>query len=181
MKLNNHIKLSGMLIVIVFMVSVAALAVLLIPAYSAENTDSVMLVPLTFENERWALGTEVVTVLPCAAPSKFINGTELDPLIMVIDSNKETLYKRNMRNPRLILIEEPSKDPALLEKVSFRLRFALMEGMETLEFWYDPQEQKEPSVVVDLREAIKRYYDAGGPNQTAPCQQPEVSEDPPQK
>jgi len=46
--------------------------------------------------------------------------------------------------------------------------------METLQFWYDPVEQKEPSVVVDLREAIQRYLDAGGPNQKAPCHQPVI-------
>ena len=175
MKLNIHINNPGLLIAVVFLVSAAVMAISSPSVYAGENTDSVVLVHLVFENERWALGTDAVSLLPCAAPSKFIQGTSEDPLILVLGSNNEKpLYQQNMRNPRLILIEEPSEEPSLLNSVSFKLRFPLVNGMETLQFWYDPVEQKEPSVVVDLREAIQRYLDAGGPNQKAPCQQPVI-------
>ncbi len=75
------------------------------------------------------------------------------------------------------MIEDPKEKPRLLDKVSFNLRFALADGMERFEFWYAPLEQKEPSVRVDLRDAVKKYWDEGGPRQKAPCQQPKYVPD----
>jgi hypothetical protein len=72
----------------------------------------------------------------------------------------------------LIILPEDDSVETVVDEVSFNLIFALTEGMEELEFWYDPLEQQEPSVAVDLREAIKEYTEKGGPNQEAPCQQP---------
>jgi len=162
-------------------VATTILSILSTHAYSQENKDSVVLVHLIFKDENWSVGPDEVLVLPCAAPTKFIRGTESDPLIRVLGSNNEPVYQRQMNNPRLILIEDPKEEPLLLEEVSFKLRFELMDGMEILEFWYDSLEQKEPSLIVDLRDAIKRYLEAGGPDQKAPCQQPEYVPDQLQK
>ena len=157
---------------IVFLMSTAVQTILPVPVFSQDNDASVVLAHLMYENERWSLGQDGVLVLPCEAPSKFINGSEGDPLIKVLGTKGEALYQRHMRNPRFILIEEPSSEPPLLEKVSFKLRFALVDGMEKLEFWYDPLKQNEPSVTVGLSEAIQEYIRRGGSNQKASCQQP---------
>lgn len=177
MKSHKTIKFLCTLFSIALLVSAVVLVVSSRSVYSEENSASVVLVHLIFGDERWSPGFNGVRVLPCEAPSKFINGTDSDPLIKVLGPNEEVVYQRNMRNPRVMLIEEPSTEPWLLEKVSFNLRFALMDGMEVLEFWYDPLEQKEPSVTVDLRDAIQKYWDEGGPDQEAPCQQPEYLPD----
>ncbi len=146
------------------------LAVLARPAHSQENDASVVLVHLMFANERWFVGQDGVLVLPCEGPSKFTGGSERDPLVKVF-GNGEVLYQRNIFDPLIILPEDDTVD-TVLNEVSFKLIFTLVGGMEELEFWYDPLEQQEPSVVVDLREAIQEYMEKGGPDQEAPCQQP---------
>jgi len=172
MKCNKNTIHLGVLLAIFTLAMITSALVLADHAYAQENKDSVVLVPLIFEKETWSLNPEGVTVLPCAAPTKFIRGTEGDPLIRVLGANKEPVYERQMNNPRLILIEDPREEPSLLDEVSFKIRFKLADGMELFEFWYNPRAQEEPSVTVDLREAIKKYVDAGGVDQEAPCQQP---------
>ncbi|RMF91652.1 MAG: hypothetical protein D6736_04815 [Nitrospinota bacterium] len=146
-----------------------ALVTLEAAAYAQERRgESVVLVPLTFADDQWSAGE--VQILPCAAPSKFLRGTETDPLVRLL-GQEQVIAQRHIRNPRFILVEDPKEEPPLLSKVSFVFRFPLIKGAEIFEFWYDPQGQKAPSVVVDLREAIKTYWDKGGPKQKASCQQ----------
>ena len=142
------------------------------PGYSqTKDSSSVVLVPLTFEDERWFLGPGEISILPCEAPSKFIQGAESDPLIRILGPEEKVIYQRQMRNPRLILVEDPKEVPPLLSKVSFNLKFALIDGMETFEFWYDRGRQKEATVTANLQDPIKEYMSKGGPLQKAPCQE----------
>ena len=170
MKFNRNMKYLCNLFLIALVMSTIFLAVLARPAHSQENDASVVLVHLMFANERWSVGQDGVLVLPCEGPSKFVGGTERDPLVKVLGKG-EVFYQRNIFDPLIILPEDDTVD-TVLKEVSFKLIFALVDGMEELEFWYDPLEQKEPSVVVDLRKAIQEYMEKGGPNQKAPCQQP---------
>lgn len=177
MKCNLNVRSLWRVALSTIVISASVLPLWSGTVWSQERDASVVLVPLTFEEERWILGPGEVSVLPCEAPSKFIQGTGTDPLIQVLDTKGEPLYQRRMRNPRLILIEDPEEEPPLLSKVSFNVRFALVDGMEAFEFWYEPGKQEEPSVRADLRGAIQEYLGRGGPSQTAPCQQPEYVPD----
>ena len=170
MELNKNMKYLCNLFLIALMMSTIFLAVLARPAHSQENNASVVLVHLMFANERWFVGEDGVLVLPCEGPSKFVGGSASDPLVKVLGKG-EVMYQRNIFDPLIILPEDDSVE-TVVDEVSFKLIFALTDGMEELEFWYDPLEQQEPSVAVDLQEAIKEYMEKGGPNQEAPCQQP---------
>jgi hypothetical protein len=170
MKFNKNIKYLCNLFLIALVLSTIFLTVLARPAHSQENNASVVLVHLMFANERWFVGEDGVLVLPCEGPSKFVGGSERNPLVKVLGKG-EVLYQRNIFDPLIILPEDDSVE-TVVDEVSFKLIFALTDGMEELQFWYDPLEQQEPSVAVDLREAIKEYMEKGGPNQEAPCQQP---------
>ena len=170
MKFNKNIKYFCNLFLIALVMSTISLVVFTSPAHSQENDVSVVLVHLMFANERWSVGQNGVLVLPCEGPSKFVGGTESDPLVKVLGEGK-VLYQRNIFDPLVILPEDDTLEKNLKE-VSFTLPFALVEGMEELEFWYDPLKQQEPSLVVDLRKSIQEYMEKGGPDQEAPCQQP---------
>jgi len=170
MKLNKNSNYLCNSFLIALVLSTIFLAVLARPAHSQENDASVVLVHLMFANERWFVGEDGVQVLPCEGPSKFTGGSEGDPLVKVLGKG-EVLYQRNIFDPLIILPEDDTVD-TVVDEVSFNLIFELVEGMEELEFWYDPFEQQEPSVSVDLRKAIEEYIAKGGPNQEAPCQQP---------
>ncbi|MEW6443880.1 MAG: hypothetical protein AB1640_23290 [bacterium] len=139
------------------------------PAGGQQTDASVVLVHLNYGNGQWGLGAEGVVVLPCKAPSNFIDGSSRDPRIRVLGSNAQVLYERNIRNPRRVLVEEPSNLPDLLSTVSFKAKFPLAAGMQTFQFWYDPVNQQTPSVVVNLLPAIQEYWEKGGPSQYAPC------------
>lgn len=173
MKYNKTKTLLCMFFILVLFLSTVVVSLLSNPVYADKNNKSVVLVQLSFKNEKWSLGSEGVSILPCKAPNKYISGTKSDPLFRVLGSNGKVVYQRQMRNPRLILIEDPKTETKLLEEISFKLRFALIDGMEKFEFWYDPLKQKETSITVDLRNAIQKYLEKGGPNQKASCQEPE--------
>jgi hypothetical protein len=142
-------------------------------AYADLCLEGVVVLLLTFNDEDWLIGPDEVRVLPCPGPSALAGGAENDPLIRVLGSKNEVIQEYHIRNPRVMLIEDPSEQPWLLEKGSFDLRFGLVEGMETLEFWYDPLKQQQPTLSVDLRDAIREYWAKGGPEQEASCQDPQ--------
>jgi hypothetical protein len=169
MKLNKNIKLFYSIFLVAALMSTFTFMVLVSPAVSQENSASVVLVHLSYANERWSLGENGVLVLPCEGPSKFLRGTERDPLVLVL-AKGEPIYQRHIFDPLVILPEDEDVETELKE-ISFTMPFALADGMEEFQFWYKP-EQQEPSLVVDLREAIKAYMEKGGPNQKASCQQP---------
>ena len=170
MKFNINMKFFSSFCFIIFVLSNVFFVILARPAHSQQNKSSVVLVHLMFANEEWFVGQKGVLVLPCEGPSKFVGGAESDPLVRVLGEGK-VLYQRNIFDPLIILPEDDTLDKNLKE-VSFTLPFALVEGMEELEFWYDPLKQQEPSLVVDLRKSIQEYMAKGGPDQEAPCQQP---------
>lgn len=177
MKFIKTIKILGGFFFFVFLMSTVVLEFQSSPVYSDEKDKSVVLVHLNFKDGKWSLGSEGVSILPCEAPGKYINGSESDPLFRVLRSGDKEVYKRHIRNPRLISIEDPVTQTKLLDEVSFKLRFALIDDMEKVEFWYEPSKQNEPSVTVDLRNAIQIYREKGGPDQKAPCKEPEYVPD----
>lgn len=178
MKSNKGVPLIWMFYCSVFLMSAVVMSLLSSFAYADKNYKSVVLVHMNFKNGKWSLGPEGVSILPCKAPSKYIEGAERDPLFRVLGSNGKVVYQRRMRNPRFILVEDPKTEPKLLEQVSFKLRFALKDGMEKFEFWYEPLKQEQPNVSVNLQSAIKKYLEKGGPDQKAPCQEPEYVPNP---
>jgi hypothetical protein len=138
----------------------------------------VVMIAVDWRDARWWLGADGIRVLPCAAPNLISAGSSSQPLIRVLDEEGEVVYQRYMTlDPRIVLTNPPSKAPTFLDKVSFNLRLPLIDGMARLEFYDQPEEQKEPAISVDLREAIAKYQDAGGPDQEASCQDPEYKEE----
>ena len=135
--------------------------------------EAVVVLYLLFDEDEWGVGPDEVVVLPCPGPSALARGAEGDPLFRVRDAKGEVVLEYHIPNPRIMLIEDPSEEPWLLEQGSLDLRFGLIEGMETFEFWYDPLKQEQPTLVVDLRKAIEDYWEKEGPDQKASCQDPE--------
>lgn len=137
--------------------------------HASETSSSGFRVHLLYAEGKWTVGDAGVVVLPCEPPSKFIRGATSDPLFEVIGEKGETVITRHIRNPRRVFWEEPTEAPSLVEKTEYFLKFAFIPGMETLAFWESPKEQADPSLVVDLREAIEIYWEKGGPEMDAPC------------
>lgn len=177
MRILKNIYQFGKLLFLLVCVGVVAGGFLASFSYSGENSDSVVLVHLVFKNDKWSLGPDGVVILPCQAPRKQMRGSNKDPLYRVLGTDGQVLLEWHMVNPRLISIEDPTTQTKLLDEVSFKLRFPLIEGMQEFEFWYEQSKQKKPSVTADLRPAIGRYTRKGGARMKAPCQEPEYMPD----
>jgi hypothetical protein len=147
------------------------------------NRLGVLLVSISFEDERWK--SHGVTVLPCDAPSSLKQIGELKPtpgyvLISMVGKDKKPLRNYTIRNPRFILIEDPKEVPPLLSKVKFNLRLPVMEGVEAVEFWDDPQTGGRadiPTLIIPVKEALDDFERKGGMRMKAPCQEPEYRPD----
>jgi len=143
-----------------------------------EASKGTILVPIDYKDERWLVGEKGVTVLPCEPPTPFYSGSEIQPLVQIVDTNGEVVYERNEAlDPRFLLYEGPSDQPHILEEVSFTLRLPLLAGMQTLEYTVAPRDEEarkeqEPDLIVDLGPAVEQYEAAGAMEQEAPCQQP---------
>jgi hypothetical protein len=134
---------------------------------------SVVVVPLGYEHGKWFLnGT--VKVLPCESPNRLQDESEADSLIEVWGgaAGPTVLDRYRIKNPRTDVGFDQAQEAGVGEEGRFFLLFALREGMKTLMFWEMPGQQGEPNVEVDLSQAIRDYYENGGPYQVAPCQLP---------
>jgi hypothetical protein len=84
-------------------------------------------------------------------------------------------------DPRIILPEDAALPP-YLEEVSFVLRLPYVPEMQTLEFYEEPGPEaelgeQEPTLTVDLTEAIGAFEERGGVLGEAPCIEPEYKPD----
>lgn len=120
-----------------------------VPSAKALVTDNVMFVPVAFSNGEW-FQTDEIKYAPCEPPSKPNLATDADPVILAYDFQGELIYSKGMRNPRFILIEDPKEPVAMLKEVAFELRLPYLRGLERIEFWESPREQKEPSMVIKV-------------------------------
>ena len=112
-------------------------------------TDNVMFVPVVYRDGVWYQGEEI-QYAPCEPPSKPSLATDADPIIRAYTKEGEMAYEQRMRNPRLILIEDPKEPVALLKEISFELRLPYIRGISKVEFWEFPREQQEPSLVFEV-------------------------------
>ncbi|MCG8668220.1 MAG: hypothetical protein MI867_02315 [Pseudomonadales bacterium] len=112
-------------------------------------TDNVMFIPVAYNQGQWFQANEI-QFAPCEPPSKPNLGNEFDPVIRAYDAQGEEIYEQGMRNPRLILIEDPKEPAALLSQIRFELRLPYVRGISRIEFWEFPREQKEPSMVLEV-------------------------------
>jgi hypothetical protein len=149
-----------------------------------EASAGTILVPIDYKEEQWFVGEKGVTVLPCEPPTPFYSGSEIQPLIQIMDANGEVVYERNEEaDPRVLDFEQgPTDQPHILEEVSFSLRLPLLAGMQTMEYTVAPgdeevREEQEPDLIVDLGPALEDYEAAGAAEQEAPCQQPAYKPD----
>ncbi|MCG8316552.1 MAG: hypothetical protein MI976_25345 [Pseudomonadales bacterium] len=115
-------------------------------------TDNVMFVPVEYRDGVW-YQAEQITYAPCEPPSKPSLATDADPIIRAYTVEGEVAYEQGMRNPRLILIEDPKQPVGLLREISFELRLPYLRGLSRVEFWESPREQQEPSLVFEVDEA----------------------------
>lgn len=141
-------KLAYSMLAIAALLGVVAAGEQLAPA-KALVTQNVMFVPVGYNQGQWYQADEV-QVAPCEPPSKPSLANELDPSIRAFDGNGEEIYQQGMRNPRLVLIEDPKEPVALLSEIRFELRLPYVRGIERVEFWEFPRQQKEPSLVVKV-------------------------------
>lgn len=112
-------------------------------------TDNVMFIPVSYVQGQWFQSNEI-QYAPCEPPSKPNLGNDMDPLIRAYDVQGELVYEKGMRNPRLVLIEDPKEPAALLREISFDLRLPYLKGISKVEFWEFPREQQEPSMVIEV-------------------------------
>ena len=132
-------------------------------------TDNVMFIPVAYQDGEW-FQRDNIQYAPCEPPSKPNLGTDADPVIRAYDLQGELMYTKGMRNPRLVLIEDPKEPVALLRKVAFELRLPYLRGISRIEFWEFPRKQQEPSMI------IRVDPDANIPDK-ADCQVPEFVPD----
>jgi len=138
------------------------------------DDSAVVVVPLGYACGKYALESEV-QVLPCVSPNRLQDESETDSLVEVYGGGtQQTVIERfRIRNPRINGGFEAKEAVGCRDEGTFTLFFPLREGMQTLAFWESPRQQQEPSVVVDLSEAIALYHAAVGPYQQAEVQPPE--------
>ncbi len=144
-------------------------------ADQVDGADGVVLVNLKYEEGRWHLGKEGVTILPCNPPNNVGSGSKKDPMVRVLSEDGKLLYEKIFGNPRLLLYEHPEGKAVLLDEASFTLRFAYYKGMQRFEF-YETSENynrgSNPVVTADLREATRQYEEIVRSNIQLPCFQP---------
>ena len=163
----------GLFLVVTLACSSAALA--------QEAPDpSAVVVPVKYTDGVWLANGEVF-ILPCEARNEPGMAGDTDPMIRIAGESMKEAFVFRMMNPRLVLpevdksgeVESPAPDAGLQDQIEAMLVFELMDGMEQMEFYENPREQKEPSLVVSLLDAIKKYEELGGPDQEASCQTPD--------
>lgn len=158
-----------------------------------EDGESVMLVHLVFRDGQWSIGPEGVRVLPCRPPRQLPDARVVDVLVRVKDEAGAVVLERNLLNPRIRLAEPEAGGPPLLEETSVILRLPVKTGMQRLEF-FDPTELEvfreadtralaaakegmEPSVVVDVGQAVRSFAAEAPAAEAAPCREFEYKPD----
>jgi hypothetical protein len=142
-----------------------------------EAADGVVLVHLKYEAGRWQMGKEGVRILPCDPPNYFKSGSEKDPRVRILGDGDKLLYEKNIRNPRLVLYEDPKMKAQLLEKVAFNLRLPFHRGMQVFEFYQGADSEYKkggPAIRADMNEAIKRFDEMAKSGDWLPCRQPQL-------
>jgi len=169
------------------------------PAAWSQRPDSptpetVITIDLVFSEGSWSIAPDGVKVLPCASPNPVVDQTALDAVLRVKDEAGTVVLERLLRNPRVKLIEEEpleegaeAESPELLAETLVTLRLPAESGMKILEF-FDPTEaesfdpavkdsarralaEMEPSVVVDLGDALRSYEADVRAAELAPCRE----------
>jgi len=137
---------------------------------------SVVVVSLSYAGGAYVLDGEV-WVLTCVYPSRLEDPSESDSLVEVFggENGQTVLYRERVRNPRIEGDGPGNAGGRMREAGSFTLFFPLRDGMKTLAFWEAPRRQREPSIVVDLVEAVDLYHESCG--ETRKQDLPPVSEE----
>jgi hypothetical protein len=135
----------------------------------------VILVDVQFKDGEWFVGEKGVEVRPCIPPKRTSFTADRSSLVVVKGMKGEVIYKEFMPlSPRIVLRDEGEAESYLLDEVSFAFRIPLLDGMQRLEFYEEikgtQEPEGEPSLGVDLSEAIQMFYDRGGPEEKATCQ-----------
>lgn len=140
-------------------------------ACGQENSKSVIVIPITFKNNEWRANLDKIVILPCEPPSLPTKGAAKDPLVQLLGRGK-TLFQYHFKDPRIFLPEDYKEEYALMDKVNFTLRLPLVRGIDSFQFFYKPEEQKDkPTLAIDLKKYIEDYNRKGGEKQKAPCQE----------
>jgi len=148
-----------------------------------ETTLGVILVPIEYRDEEWRMGEKGVQILPCEPPTPFVMGDPNGPVARIVDRGGKVLYTRKLpMDPRILLFEGPTEQENILKEVSFVLTIQLVEGANTLEYFIErgkdgTVEGLDPVLKVELGEAVERYFERGGRDQRAVCQEPEYVPD----
>ncbi|MCH2169628.1 hypothetical protein MK489_02500 [Myxococcota bacterium] len=110
-------------------------------------------VPVQFSSQSWGRTGDVSTTA-CPAPKDRSYRGPVASEIRLLDRNGKLLRTRIIGNPRLNLVENPRKQSGLAERVEMVLQVGFETEAETLEFWEDPAKQRQPSLVVDVANAM---------------------------
>lgn len=123
--------------------------------------ESVLLVKMSYSNGRWQ--AKPVSVLPCGGPSKINSVSPTRSMFQLKSRDGKTLYRGHIEDPRIILVEDPKKDPPLLKKTSFTLRIPLRSSGKTVvrekdiynfEFFEQERKSEKPTVRLNLSKAM---------------------------
>lgn len=120
-------------------------------------------VSVAYEGGQWFLVDEPRAV-QCHGPTAMFDGPR-PSLLLFYDVQGQIIAKQTIGNPRIVLPEERKEEWRPADFVQVQLRFGLVEGAAYLELWEQP-DQREPSLRVELIEAIQRAFEQPKP----PCQ-----------
>ena len=139
--------------------------------------ESVIIIPLVYENGVWKSPVDSVKILPCKPPAKIWKASANNPRIVLKGENQKVIMDYNILDPRIILPEDPEGEYKLLDKVTYDLRLPFEEGIKNFEFFLDPIKSGEPTISLDLSKIVEEYKPTEAERRKAPCQEPEYVPD----
>ena len=160
-------RFTSQLLTTLFGVSVLASGVT-----AADN--EVVVIPLTWDDQvYYQTPNTTPEILPCEPPNLPVAGGADLPMAQGF-SNNEMVFSQPLKDPRLMLVEDPKPDDPsrIVSSIDFKLHLPWTGEYSELRF-FGQLDQQEPDVVVDLSDAIGAYREDGGRDAEASCQYPE--------
>lgn len=147
-------------------------SVLATGATAADN--EVVVIPLTWGDQvYYQTPNTTPEILPCEPPNLPVAGGADRPMAQGF-SNNEMVFSQQLKDPRLMLVEDPTADnpSRVVTSIDFKLYLPWTGEYSELRF-FGQLDQQEADVVVDLSNAISAYREKGDRDAEATCQYPE--------
>ena len=118
------------------------------------------MVDIGYENQRWTQLDEA-DVIHCHAP-KPGKKSDYASEIRTVDASGKPTATRFIGNPLLVLPEDPRSTSTRLDSAKVRLHIELVGNPTRIDFFEDASRQDQPSVSIDLKNALAIFAQEGG-------------------